>query len=122
MIKLRELIGAELEAVHPNNVYSPNAPENAAFPYLVYDLPNILDDGEGYQLITLDIDGWDDDEDTTALETLMANVNARLNKKTLIAEGFAVTLYLENKLALIDDDKRIRRRKYIYQGRKFGRS
>jgi len=121
MIELRQLIQAELKAVH-TRVYYQVAPESATFPYLVYDIPTVYDDGEGLQTANVDVDGWDDEENTTALETLMANVNARLNKKTLVGSCFAITLYLESKLTLIDDDPRIRRRKYTYQGRKIGRS
>jgi hypothetical protein len=121
MIDIRKLIQAELKAVHPR-VYYQVAPETAVFPYIVYDLPNVYDDGEGYQLITLDVDGWENKDDTTALETLMASINARLNKKTLANSNITITLYLENKLTLTDDVPTIRRRKYTYQGRKFGRS
>lgn len=121
MIDIRKLIQAELKAVHPR-VYYQVAPETAVFPYVVYDMPNTYDDGEALQTIVLDVDGWDDEENTTALETLMTNVNDRLNKKVLRGSDFAIALYLENKLTLIDDDPRIRRRKYTYQGRKIGRS
>ena len=123
MIDLRKLIQGELKTVSAK-VYYQVVPEAAVFPYIVYDIPNIFDDGEGYQLVTLDIDGWDSpvDGDTTPLETLMANVNMGLNKKTLTTDMMAVAFYLDNKLTLTDDDPRIIRRKYTYQGRKFGGS
>lgn len=121
MIELRKIIQRQLKAIHPR-VYFQAAPENAQFPYLVYDIVNIYDDGEGHQLVTFDVDGWDDEADTTELETLMKKVNQTLNKKTFVSGGSTVTFYLENKLPLTDDEVTIKRRKYTYQGRLFGRS
>jgi hypothetical protein len=123
MKNLRELIHPFLKSIHPR-VYFQIAPDSAEFPYLVYDFTQIINDGEEFETVAVDIDGWDmpADGDTTALETLMQSVNAALNKKTLTAEGLAVTFYLDRKIPLLDDNKNIRRRKYIYEARLFGRS
>jgi hypothetical protein len=127
MIKLRTALQAYLKTKHPR-VYFQAAPENAQYPYLVYDFPNTFDDGEASQTVTVDVDGWDAPAggDTTELETLMETVNGNgttgLNKKTLTTDDIVVTFYLDNKIPLTDDDKRIRRRKYIYQAKLFERS
>jgi len=123
MIELRKALHKHLKTIH-TRVYFQQAPDTATFPYIVYNIPSLNDDGEDFQLVTLDIDGWDAPEtgDTTALETLMASVNTGMNKKTIVTEDFAATFYLENKLSLTDDDPRIKRRKYVYQGRLFERS
>ncbi len=121
MINLRKLLHPYLKSIHPR-VYFQLAPETATFPYLVYDIVNIYDDGEGFQQVTLDVDGWDNSAETTALETLMKNVNQTLNKKTFVSGNSTVTFYLENKLPLTDDETTIKRRKYTYQGRLFERS
>ena len=121
MKNLRELLYPQLKDIH-SRVYFQVAPENAQFPYVVYDFTQITDDGEGIEAVAVDIDGWDLKDDTTALETLMQSVNDALNKKTLTAEGLAVTFYLDRKIPLRDDNKNIRRRKYIYEARLFGRS
>jgi len=120
---LRELLYPRLKDIHPR-VYFQVAPESAEFPYLVYDFTQIVNDGEEFETVAVDVDGWDmpADGDTTALETLMQTVNDVLNKKTLTAEGLAVTFYLDRKIPLRDDNKDIRRRKYIYEARLFGRS
>ena len=120
---LRELLYPRLKDIH-SRVYFQVAPENAEFPYLVYDFTQITNDGEEFETVAVDIDGWDmpADGDTKALETLMQSVNDALNKKTLTAEGMAVTFYLDRKIPLRDDNKNIRRRKYIYEARLFGRS
>ena len=73
--------------------------------------PNVYDDGEGYQLILLMLMDGKTKTIQQALETLMASINARLNKKTLANSNITITLYLENKLTLTDDVPTIRRRK-----------
>lgn len=120
---LRELIHPFLKSIHPR-VYFQVAPENAQFPYLVYDFTQITNDGEEFETVALDVDGWDIPAkgDTTELETLMQTVNDVLNKKTLTTEGLAVTFYLDRKIPLVDDNPGIKRRKYIYEARLFGRS
>ena len=120
MIELRKSLLTKLKTVHPR-VYSQSAPEDAVFPYLVYDLPTGSDDGESMELVFVDVDGWDDATDTTALETLMSSVNAGLNKSILTSGNTTTVLYLDTKLNLTDDDPRIRRRKYIYQAKLFRR-
>ena len=117
MIEVRKELNKYLKTLHPR-VYFQIAPETATFPYIIYDLPNSFSDGEGGEIITLDIDGWDYNEigDTTTIETLMQTINV-IDKKTLSTEDMAVTFFLENKIPLIDDDKRIKRRKYVYSGR-----
>ncbi len=123
MILLRPLLQAHLRTIH-DKVYFLKAPDNANFPYLVYDLPTVLDDGEFTQRLTLEVDGWDLPESgsTTPLETLMRNVNKNLNKITLTSDDLAVSFYLDRKLVLDDDNPKIIRRKYIYEGHLFERS
>lgn len=120
MIELRNIIKGQLKSVHPRVTYQ-GSHEKLAFPYLVYDIVNINDDGEGFQQVTLDVDGWDNSADTTELETLMKKVNQTLNKKTFVSGDSTVTFYIENKLPLTDDEVTIKRRKYTYQGRLFER-
>lgn len=120
MIELRQLLHPYLKMLHPR-VYYQVAPESAQYPYIVYDIPNIIDDGEGLQIAILDIDGWDMpiNGNTIELENLMTNINNGINKETLTVENMAVSVYLDRKLSLTDNDKRICRRKYIYQARLF---
>jgi len=51
------MINTMLKSIHPR-IYYRSAPDTAAFPYLVYDLPNSTDDGTLEQFI-LDVDAWD---------------------------------------------------------------
>ena len=123
MKNLRKLLHPYLKSIHLR-VYFQDAPDDAQFPYLTYDFTQITNDGEEFETVALDVDGWDMPAggDTTALENLMESVNDALNKKTLTAEGLAVAFYLDRKIPLRDDNPAIKRRKYIYEARLFGRS
>jgi len=120
MRELRKALKTKLKTIH-SGVFFQAAPEDAVFPYLVFDIPNIFDDGEGQEIATVDVDAWDINPDTTALETLITSVNAGLNKAVLTSDNLTAAFYLDNKIPLTDEDQRIRRRKYIYQAKLFRR-
>ena len=127
VIEIRKAVTTYLKTIHPR-LYYQVAPDNAQKPYLVYDLPNSIDDGSMERFV-LEIDGWDspENDDTTALETLMGNIDgdgdklnpSGLNRKTITVNELGMIFYRENRLSPLDDDKRIRRRKYVYQIRTF---
>lgn len=116
MIEVSKAIHTYLKTLH-SRVYNQIAPETAIYPYLVYDF-QLYPDGEGGELCTLSIDGWDKTlvGDTTAIETLMTTIKV-LDKYTISNDNFAVTFFLENMLALVDDDKTLRHRSYNYAGK-----
>lgn len=117
MIEIRKVISTYLKTLHPR-VYFQQATSEAIYPYIVYNIPTIYCDGEGGEIVTLDIDGWDSNDtgDTTVIENLMLTINT-LDKKVLATDNVSVVFYLENKLALTDTDKTIKRRKYTFSGR-----
>jgi hypothetical protein len=118
VIEIRESLSTLLQTVHPR-VYFYTAPDDAIMPYVVFDLPNSVDFG-ALENFVLDIDVWDDDPDTTILETLINSIDEILHKKTiLITNKLGFIIYRENRLNLTDDDPRIRRRKYVYQARTY---
>jgi hypothetical protein len=118
IIELRTAIQALLETLHAR-VYFHDVPDDATMPYLVFDLPNSIDSG-ALENFVLDVDGWDANSDTTALETMMGTVDDGLHKKTiLVTDKIGIILYRENRLGGEDDDVRIKRRKYIYQARTY---
>ena len=121
MIELRKALHPRLRAIHPR-AYFQRAPDTAQFPYITYSF-EMIPDGEGFELVVLDIDGWDmpDDGDTTGLESLMSDVKRSMDKKTLTTSNLVVSFYLDRKLSLEDDNPKIIRRKYVYQGRIFER-
>lgn len=121
MIELRRALQSHLSAILPR-VYFQRAQDTAQFPYLTYSF-EMIPDGEGFELTVLDIDGWDlpISGDTTQLENLMTDVDRAMNKTTLTTDDLVVSFYLDRKLALEDDNPKIIRRKYVYQGRIFER-
>jgi hypothetical protein len=120
VMELRKVIITALKTIHPR-VYYQAAKEDAIFPYFVYDLPNSVDDGSLEQFV-LDIDVWGDSLDTTEIETLIDRADKSLHRKTItVNNDLSMSFYRDNRLALTDDDPRLRRRKYIYRVRTFER-
>lgn len=119
MIEIRNVIVNKLKAIHPR-VYFLKASSKSSFPYLVYDV-NITSLEDGLQLVTLDVDGWDNASDTTALEQLMTKVNDTLNNQTVIVDKLAITFYVSRKTTVIDDDPNLNRRQYIFEARLYER-
>jgi hypothetical protein len=113
MIELRKVIQTYLKSKHAR-VYFQVAPDNATYPFVVYELPNSIDDG-AMERFVLDIDVWDDESDTTSLETLASNIDNGLHRLTVMSNGLGCTFYRENRMSMTDDDSRLRRRKLIYQ-------
>ena len=118
MIELRKSLLVWLKSTCPR-VYFQSAPTTAVFPYLVFDF-QLYPDGEGLELCTLSVDGWDNKTDTTALEMLMSSVKL-LDKATITNAEMSGAFYLENMIPLVDDDESIRRRQYNFAGRLFRR-
>jgi hypothetical protein len=119
MINLRKVIQAHLKIIHPQ-LYFMQAPESAKFPYLVYQV-EITTLGDDLQMVTLDVDGWDNKSDTTELETLMDKIKQSLHKQIMITPKLALFLDLDRRLTLTDTDPRLNRRKYIFNGRLYER-
>jgi hypothetical protein len=117
-LELRTALQTLLKTLHAR-VFFNVAPDNAAFPYVVFDLPNSIDSGT-LENFVLDIDVWDNAADTTALETLIGTIDESLHKKSIIVtDKIGIILYRNNRLTLTDEDPHIRRRKYIYQARTY---
>ena len=118
VLEIRTALQTLLETLHTRVSFNVAA-DKEAFPYVVFDLSNSIDIG-ALETFVLDIDCWDINEDTTALETLIGNIDNALNKNTiLIDDKMSITIYRENRLIPHDDDPRIRRRKYVYQVRTY---
>lgn len=117
IFELRQEIQRILETL-ATRVYYYSAPEDASFPYIVFDFPNSIDSG-ALENFVLDIDGWDINQDTTVLITLMDTIDDELHKKNIVLDNLGFVLYRDSRQNLTDEDKRIRRKKYIYQARTY---
>lgn len=120
MIHLRREIIQLLRQYH-DRVYFQKAPNNIAFPYVIYDFPNSFMDGD-QEVFNLDIDIWDNKDDTTELEQMASSIWKGLNRYRHLDEDIQFSIYRENRLPPLDEDeKNIKRRKLIFQVRYFDR-
>lgn len=119
MIKIRKLLNSQFKTIHPR-VYFLRAPEKAIFPYVVYSF-EITDLEDGLKLLTLDVDGWDNNPDTTALETMMASVHDNFKEANIFTDELFVRFHSDRKLPVLDDDPSLNRRTNIYLGRLYER-
>lgn len=131
MINLRKELNKILKSIHPNitvdgksksRVHYENALDDTPFPYIVYNLPNSFTN-EDQDIFNLDIDIWDMPEggDTTIIETLTSKIWKHFHKLYYIDNNIQFSTYRMNKLNVEDDDKRIKRRKLIFQLRYYDR-
>ena len=117
-LEIRIAIQTLLKTLH-SRVFFHVAPDTAIMPYIVFDFPNSVDSGI-LENFVLEVDLWDDNTDTTTLETLIDTIDAALHKKSiLVSDKIGIVIYRDNRLTLTDDDPRIQRRKYIYQSRTY---
>lgn len=120
MVNLRKVLKSLIKEAHPE-VYFRKATKKAEYPYIVFNLPNSVDDGS-LENFVLDVDCWDEPKngDTTAVETVIAQVDAVLQRsRIVIDDSTAAVIYRDNRLVLDDDNPQIERRKYIYQVRTY---
>ena len=119
MINIRKAIHAKLTSLTDNQVFHHKASDNKTYPYVVYKFEISSMDESTYN-VSLEIDGWDNTDDTTALETMMAEID--LNETIITNDNLSVVFDIENKLILDEENEQIKRRKYVYAGRLFERS
>jgi hypothetical protein len=119
MKEVRQAINNNLKSIQPRT-YFLQSPPGAPFPRLVYtiEITNLEDE---LKLVTLDVDGWDNQKDTTALEDLMTSVKNAFNKNLVINDKLFISFYLDRQLALTDDDPQLNRRTNIFLGRLYER-
>lgn len=121
ILELRKAIQTFL-LTKTTRVYFENAPENAAYPYVVFNLPSST---ENYQRedFRLEVDIWGNSNDTTALETLVGNIDGDghisaatgLHRKHIYTNGvIQADIYRESRLVITDPDESVKRRQLIY--------
>ncbi|MBU9724125.1 MULTISPECIES: DUF3168 domain-containing protein [Bacillaceae] len=118
MIKIRKDIKAFLKSYHPR-IHHENAPDDAEYPFVVYNFPNSVDDGS-LENFVLELDIWDNKADTTEMETIIGSIDKALHRRTVAIGDLSMSFYRENRLVITDPDKRLRRRQYVYQVRTYG--
>lgn len=121
MIELRTELTRLLKTYHLRSSFQ-QATDKTAFPYIEFDLPNSFDN-EGQEVFNLDVDIWDDNEDTTEIETLASAIWKGLNHYHFMNENIQFSIYRENRLPPLDEkESHIKRRKLIFSLRYFDRN
>ncbi|MGD6832580.1 hypothetical protein ACQCT5_10475 [Sutcliffiella halmapala] len=118
MKELRTILKTLLRQYHSKVHFQ--RPTAISFPYIVFDLPNSYTDEE-LEVLSLDVDIWDNQSDTTTLETLAGTLWKALHKLTYLDEHMQFSIHRESRLTVIDDDPNIKRRKLIFSVRYFDR-
>jgi hypothetical protein len=116
IIDVRTGLMIELNKVsQANKVYYEGAPEDAAYPYLIYSLTDSDADGANTEVFQLYINGWDLSDSTTVIENMMVNLNEKLDKVMIRTTSCSFRAELDNRLTIDDtSDARIKRREYRY--------
>jgi hypothetical protein len=129
MIKLRTELKRILKEIHPDvivdgesisRVHFEKATDVTPFPYVVFDLPQSYDIDD-QEIFNLDIDIYDDDEDTTTLETLSNSIWQRLNKYYFINEDMQFSIHRLRRFIIKSDEDNIRRRTLMFNIRYYDR-
>lgn len=131
MIRLRTVLTSLLKEFHPDTlgdngemksrVHFQKTKEGTPFPYIIYNLPNSIDSDQ-QEIFNFDVDIWDNQEDTTYLETLADTIWKKLNHYRYMDDEIQFSIYRENRLPPLEDaDPSINRRKLIFQLRYFDR-
>lgn len=119
-IAMRSAIHAKLKTIC-NNVYYDVAEQGAPFPYLVFGIEEVLSD-YGTISCDLEVNAVDYGRDTATCETLADNVQASLNKWRYLDDDIQFSTYCDRRNNVQEEDKKIIRRRMIFEVRMHERS
>lgn len=108
-----QFIQAKLEEIH-SRVYLEQAPPGVQCPYITYVLPDSTQN-EFREDFILKVKVWDDQEDTTTLETLMDAVNETLDRLKYLHQNFQIRIYALKSYMVSDPGENIRCRGLEYE-------
>ena len=115
MKNLRKELHKLLKTKHDRVYFTENkVPKTATFPYIVYEV-EVRSDGEGTSTVAIDINGWDNAKDTTALEDMMDKVK-ELDRAVIRTADMSMVLALEDMKPVEEKEKSINRRLYTFIG------
>lgn len=103
---IRQQIYKEINTIVES--YFMNAHNKSNFPYATIDVKEI--DDEAYSRYSLEIEVFSKKEDTTELEKICDNLKETLNKKRVIADGYAYVIWFDTCLTDKEEDKTIKKR------------
>ena len=130
MINLRKALTALLKEHHPDvlintenksRVHFQSANDDTPFPYIIYNFSNAFDN-EQQEVFVLDIDVWDNNGDSTPIETLASLLYKKLHYHDYIDDQIQFSIYRSNRIPELDEKELgLKRRKLIFQLRYFDR-
>ena len=115
MIPLKQSIYQRVSQV-ADRVYDSRTPTDKDYPYVNIRYPTIGENDESFrQSVILEIDIWDNNTDTTALENLTDAIDGALNR--VVDTTFFYRIYRLNpyRFEIDEADENIRRRQLRYQ-------
>lgn len=107
MNKLLELILKTLKTKH-GRVYHENAPQNAEYPYIVFNINDGLKSHRDDLILIIDI--WDRNDSSMRIEDLTDMIDTLLDEANLPNEFVLPTFYRQQRLKVEDEDKTLKRR------------
>jgi hypothetical protein len=140
IIKLRNSIRALL-LTKCDRVYYERATDTTTYPYVVFNLVDSREQEGKREDFDLEVDVWDNAQDSTAIETLVGNIdgngellnvlypedefypediiypnsNQGLHRRLLyIDDVLSAKIYRDRRLSIIDEDVRVRHRQLKY--------
>jgi len=115
LINFIEEIYSRLASSTTANVYLEQAPSNASFPYITYNINNSVDQEVRRDFI-LEINAWDscEDNNTVELEDITNDLDDGLNEWKYVDDSMHISVYRESRGMIPDPDESIRRRRLTY--------
>lgn len=106
-----------------DNVYYERADNISSFPYVVFNLTDSFGVEGNREDFTLEIDVWDNTQNTLTLETIVGNIDGDgdlfdatgLHRRLITSlDLFSAKIYRDRRINITDTDERIRRRHLKY--------
>lgn len=123
-IELKKMISTFLLTKCAQTYPFDSVPETASFPRVTYRLTSFTDENQKMERFTLYVDCRDNKADTTALETLVGNIDGDgamvsatgLHRKKYFVDGtLQATIYRDGRNEFDDEDPQIRWRQLRYE-------
>ena len=130
VLNLRKELSKLLKEYHPNvirdgksmsRVHFQTTSDERPYPYITFNLPNSFSN-EQQEVFVLDVDIWDNKDDSKAIDELASLLWKKLNYYEHVDEDIQFSIYRDIRLPPLDEKERnLKRRKLTFQLRYFDR-